>query len=126
MNEAQTQNLSTYLRREHAKDMVAADKRQKQIAKQNQEDHRAVEGLGRPVASFDAAGYMDLKTRQKVDPGDKDFVKWAVKRHPEVAVNCGGGTKIQSSCSHISDEQWPFPKLGEKGQRYLRTKKVYD
>jgi len=124
MTEAQTRSLATSLRKEHARNMVSAEKRQTAIAKDNHKDHRSVEGLGRPVASFDAAGYMDLRVRQKVGANDKDFMKWVTKRHPEVAIKCTG-TKIQSSCSHISENDWPFPSLGDKGQRYLRTRKAY-
>ena len=124
MTEEQTKALATSLRKEHARKMVDAEKRQKAVARDNQKDHRSVEGLGRPVASFDAAGYMDLKLRQKAGAQDGDFMKWVTKRHPEVAIKCTG-TKIQSGYSHIDESEWPFPKLSQKGQRYLKTRKVY-
>ena len=109
MTEEQTKALTSSLREGHAKDMAAAEKRQTAIARDNQEEHRAVEGLGRPVASFDAAGYMDLKVRQKVGAQDGDFMKWVTKRHPEVAVK-SKGTRVQSGYSHIPPEDWPFGK----------------
>ena len=109
MTEEQTRDLAHSVRKEHARKMVDAEGRQKVIAKDNKKDHRSVDGLGRPVATFDAEGYMDLKVRQGVGAQDGDFMKWVVKRHPEVAVK-SGGTKIQSGYSHIPPEDWPFQK----------------
>ena len=86
MDEGQTKALATSLRQEHARNMVDAEKRQKAIAKTNQEDHRSVEGLGRPVASFDAAGYQDLKVRQGVGALTSDL---AARVEPK-EVNGGG------------------------------------
>lgn len=123
MDEGQTKALATSLRQEHARNMVDAEKRQRAIAKTNQEDHRSVEGLGRPVASFDAAGYMDLKVRQGVGANDADFMKWVTKRHPEVAVKCTG-TKIQAGYSHVPEEYWPFEERQRSGG-FARTKKTY-
>jgi len=111
------------LRVQHAADMAQAEKRQREVAKDNQKDHRSVEGLGRPVASFDAAGYMDLKTRQGTGAQDPDFMKWVTKRHPEVAVKCTG-TKIQSGYSHVPAEMWPFEERKKSGG-FVRTKKTY-
>ncbi len=123
MDEALTQSLTTSLRTEHSRDMVKADKRQKEIAKaNNNQSHRAVDGLGRPVASFDAAGYMDLKVRQGVGAEDKDFMKWVTKRHPEVAIKCTG-TKIQAGYSHVPEGDWPFESR-PSGCRHL-SKKTY-
>lgn len=123
MTEEQTKVLTHSLRTQHASDMAAAEKRQKAIAKDNQKDHRSVEGLGRPVASFDAAGYMDLKTRQGTGANDPEFMKWVTKRHPEVAVKCTG-SKIQSGYSHVPEEMWPFEERQRSGG-FVRTKKVY-
>jgi hypothetical protein len=123
MTESDTKTLANDLRVMHSHDMVAADKRQQGIAKENQKDHRSIEGLGRPVASFDAAGYMDLKTRQGVGAADKDFMKWVTKRHPEVAVKCTG-TKIQAGYSHVPEEYWPFNERRRSGG-FVRTKKTY-
>jgi len=123
MTESDTKTLAHDLRVMHSHDMVAAEKRQLKIAKENQKDHRSIEGIGRPVASFDAAGYMDLKTRQGVGAQDKDFMKWVVKRHPEVAVKCTG-TKIQAGYSHVPEEFWPFAER-QRSSGFVRTKKTY-
>jgi len=124
MTEGQTRDLAHSVRKEHARKMVDAEARQKVIAKDNKKDHRSVNGLGRPVATFDAEGYMDLKARQNVGAQDGDFMKWVVKRHPEVTVKCTG-TKIQSGYSHIDESDWPFPKPSQKGKRYLKSRTVY-
>lgn len=78
----------------HQQRMVEAEVNQRRIAQENQQDHRAIEGVGQLVARFDADGYLSTRARLGVDPGDGDFVKWAIKNHPEVKVN-SGGTKAQ-------------------------------
>ena len=75
-------------------DRVKAEARQKIIAKENQREHRAIPGVGRLVARFDAAGYMQNYAKNTQCARDQDYIKWAVKRHPECRVN-SVGTKTQ-------------------------------
>ncbi len=92
--EEQTAEIIQELTTGHQKSMVDAEIRQRNLAQENQRDHRSVDGLGRLVASFDAEGYLTTRARLGVDAQDDDFVKWAIKNHPECRVN-SGGTKIQ-------------------------------
>ena len=74
---------------------VKAEARQRVIAKDNQREHRAIPGVGRLVARFDMGGYMQNYVKNRECARDTDYVKWAVKRHPECRVN-SVGTKIQA------------------------------
>ena len=74
---------------------VKAEARQKVIAKDNQREHRAIPGVGRLVARFDMGGYMQNYVKTRECARDTDYIKWAVKRHPECRVN-SVGTKIQA------------------------------
>ena len=76
-------------------DRVKAEARQKVIAKDNQREHRAIPGVGRLVARFDADGYLKNYIKNRECARDLDYIKWAVKRHPECRVN-SVGTKIQA------------------------------
>ena len=75
-------------------DRVKAEARQKVIAKENQREHRAIPGVGRLVARFDADGYMKNYAKNRQCARDPEYIKWAVKRHPECRVN-SVGTKTQ-------------------------------
>ena len=74
---------------------VKAEARQKIIAKDNQREHKAIPGVGRLVARFDMGGYMQNYVKTRECARDTDYIKWAVKRHPECRVN-SVGTKIQA------------------------------
>ena len=74
---------------------VKAEARQKVIAKDNQREHRAIPGVGRLVARFDMGGYMQNYVKNRECARDTDYIKWAVKSHPECRVN-SVGTKIQA------------------------------
>ena len=74
---------------------VKAEARQKIIAKDNQRDHKAIPGVGRLVARFDMGGYMQNYVKNRECARDTDYIKWAIKRHPECRVN-SVGTKIQA------------------------------
>ena len=76
-------------------DRVKAEARQKIIAKDNQREHRAIPGVGRLVARFDTDGYLKNYVKNRECARDTDYIKWAVKRHPECRVN-SVGTKIQA------------------------------
>ena len=73
---------------------VKAEARQKVIAKDNQREHKAIPGVGRLVARFDADGYLKNYVKNRECARDLDYIKWAVKRHPECRVN-SVGTKMQ-------------------------------
>ena len=75
-------------------DRVKAEARQKVIAKDNQREHKAIPGVGRLVARFDADGYLKNYVKNRECARDPDYIKWAVKRHPECRVN-SVGTKMQ-------------------------------
>ena len=92
--ESHQRALLRELRTGEMMDRVKAEARQKIIAKDNQREHRAIPGVGRLVARFDAAGYMQNYAKNTQCARDQDYIKWAVKRHPECRVN-SIGTKIQ-------------------------------
>ena len=92
--ESHQRALLRELRTGEMMDRVKAEARQKIIAKENQREHRAIPGVGRLVARFDAAGYMQNYAKNTQCARDQDYIKWAVKRHPECRVN-SIGTKIQ-------------------------------
>ena len=92
--ESHQRALLRELRTGEMMDRVKAEARQKIIAKDNQREHRAIPGVGRLVARFDAAGYMQNYAKNTQCARDQDYIKWAVKRHPECRVN-SVGTKIQ-------------------------------
>jgi len=75
-------------------DRVKAEARQKIIAKDNQREHRAIPGVGRLVARFDTDGYLKNYVKNRECARDTDYIKWAIKRHPECRVN-SVGTKTQ-------------------------------
>ena len=87
-------------------DRVKAEARQKIIAKENQREHRAIPGVGRLVARFDAGGYMQNYAKNTQCARDQDYIKWAVKRHPECRVN-SVGTKIQVGYGSKGEEERP-------------------
>ncbi len=78
----------------HKMEMWRAQKNQKKVAKQNQKDRRAIDGIGRHVASIDLGGYLGNMLFKNESVRDKEYLNWVVKRHPEVRVN-SGGTKTQ-------------------------------
>ena len=89
-------------------DRVKAEARQKIIAKDNQREHKAIPGVGRLVARFDADGYMKNYVKNTQCARDTDYIKWAIKRHPECRVNSVGtkmqvgyGSKERPSCSRV-------------------------
>ena len=92
--ESHQRALLRELRTGEMMDRVKAEARQKVIAKENQREHRAIPGVGRLVARFDAAGYMQNYAKNTQCARDQDYIKWAVKRHPECRVN-SIGTKAQ-------------------------------
>ena len=92
--ESHQRALLRELRTGEMMDRVKAEARQKIIAKENQREHRAIPGVGRLVARFDAGGYMQNYAKNTQCARDQDYIKWAVKRHPECRVN-SVGTKIQ-------------------------------
>lgn len=73
---------------------VQAEARQKIVAKDNQREHKAIPGVGRLVARFDMGGYMANYVKDRECARDTDYIKWAIKRHPECRVN-SVGTKLQ-------------------------------
>ena len=73
---------------------VQAEARQKVIAKDNQREHKAIPGVGRLVARFDMDGYMKNYIKDRECARYTDYIKWAIKRHPECRVN-SVGTKTQ-------------------------------
>ena len=75
-------------------EMWRATKNQKRIAKENQKDRKSIEGVGQHVASIDLGGYLGNMLFKNESYRDKDYMKWVMKRHPEVRVN-SGGTKTQ-------------------------------
>lgn len=78
----------------HKMEMWRATKNQKRIAKENQKDRKSIEGVGQHVASIDLGGYLGNMLFKNESYRDKDYMKWVMKRHPEVRVN-SGGTKTQ-------------------------------
>lgn len=78
----------------HQMRMVKSEINQREIAKENQRDHRSSDGLGRLVARFDYDGYISNFVRKGESVQDNDYLNWVVKRHPEVAVK-SVGTKTQ-------------------------------
>ena len=78
----------------HQMRMVQSEINQRKIAKENQSDHRSINGFGRLVARFDYDGYISNFVRKGESVQDDDYLKWVIKRHPEVAVN-SVGTKTQ-------------------------------
>ena len=71
----------------HQMRMVQSEINQKNIAKENQRDHRSSNGFGRLVARFDYDGYISNFVRKGESVQDNDYLNWVIKRHPEVAVN---------------------------------------
>lgn len=94
LSESQMQDIADEMKTGHMQRMVDAEVRQRQIAQENQRDHRAIPGVGRLVARFDLDGYMSNFVRQGHSVRDGDYLKWVLKRHPEVRVR-SGGTKTQ-------------------------------
>jgi|TARA_R100001594_G_C4029193_1_gene260899 hypothetical protein len=92
--ESHRRALLRELRTGEMMERVQAEARQKVIAKDNQRDHRAIPGVGRLVARFDAEGYLKNYIKNKECARDTDYIKWAIKRHPECRVN-SVGTKLQ-------------------------------
>jgi hypothetical protein len=92
--ESHQRALLRELRTGEMMDRVKAEARQKVIAKENQREHRAIPGVGRLVARFDADGYLKNYVKNRECARDTDYIKWAVKRHPECRVN-SVGTKTQ-------------------------------
>ena len=78
----------------HKMEMWRATRNQKRIAKENQKDRKSIEGVGQHVASIDLGGYLGNMLFKNESYRDKDYMKWVMKRHPEVRVN-SGGTKTQ-------------------------------
>ena len=106
--ESHQRALLRELRTGEMMDRVKAEARQKIIAKDNQREHRAIPGVGRLVARFDAAGYMQNYAKNTQCARDQDYIKWAVKRHPECRVNSVGtktqvgyGSKERPSCRRV-------------------------
>ena len=83
----------------HKMEMARARKNQKRVAKDNQRGRRAIDGIGRHVASIDLGGYLSNKIFKNESVQDKDYLNWVIKRHPEVKVNCAG-TKTQVGYSN--------------------------
>ena len=81
---------------------------QKVIAKDNQREHRAIPGVGRLVARFDMGGYMQNYVKNRECARDTDYIKWAIKRHPECRVN-SVGTRIQAGYGSKQFEDKPRP-----------------
>ena len=106
--ESHQRALLRELRTGEMMDRVKAEARQKVIAKENQREHRAIPGVGRLVARFDAAGYMQNYAKNTQCARDQDYIKWAVKRHPECRVN-SVGTKIQAGYGTKQFEDEPRP-----------------
>ena len=92
--ESHQRALLRELRTGEMMDRVKAEARQKIIAKENQREHRAIPGVGRLVARFDADGYMKNYAKNTQCARDPEYIKWAIKRHPECRVN-SVGTKTQ-------------------------------
>ena len=92
--ESHQRALLRELRTGEMMDRVKAEARQKVIAKENQREHWAIPGVGRLVARFDAGGYMQNYAKNTQCARDQDYIKWAIKRHPECRVN-SVGTKTQ-------------------------------
>ena len=106
--ESHQRALLRELRTGEMMDRVKAEARQKIIAKDNQREHRAIPGVGRLVARFDAAGYMQNYAKNTQCARDQDYIKWAIKRHPECRVNSVGtrtqvgyGSKERPSCRRV-------------------------
>jgi len=78
----------------HKMEMWRATKNQKRVAKDNQRERRAIDGIGQHVASIDLGGYLANKIFKNESVKDKDYLNWVIKRHPEVRVN-SKGTKLQ-------------------------------
>jgi len=106
--ESHQRALLRELRTGEMMDRVKAEARQRIIAKDNQREHRAVNGLGRCVASFDAQGYFMNAAKNGQDGRDPDYIRWAVKRHPECRVN-SVGTKVQAGYGGKHFEAKPRP-----------------
>jgi len=87
---------------------VKAEARQKVIARENQREHKAIPGVGRLVARFDMGGYMQNYVKNRECARDTDYIKWAVKRHPECRVN-SVGTKIQAGYGTKQVKDKPRP-----------------
>lgn len=78
----------------HKMEMWRAQRDQKKIAKDNQRERKSIDGVGRHVASIDLGGYLGNKMFKDESFQDTEYVKWILKRHPEVRVN-SKGTKTQ-------------------------------
>ena len=87
-------SIMSEIRTGHKMEMWRATKNQKRIAKENQKDRKSIEGVGQHVASIDLGGYLGNMLFKNESYRDKDYMKWVMKRHPEVRVN-SGGTKTQ-------------------------------
>ena len=106
--ESHQRALLRELRTGEMMDRVKAEARQKIIAKENQREHKAIPGVGRLVARFDADGYMKNYAKNRQCARDPEYIKWAIKRHPECRVNSVGtrtqvgyGSKERPSCRRV-------------------------
>ncbi len=106
--ESHRRALLRELRTGEMMERVKAEARQKIIAKDNQRDHRSIPGVGRLVARFDAEGYLKNYVKNRECARDTDYIKWAVKRHPECRVR-SVGTKIQTGYGTKQFEDKPRP-----------------
>lgn len=87
---------------------VQAEARQKRIAQSNQREHKAIPGVGRLVARFDMGGYMANYVQNKECARDEDYIKWAIKRHPECRVNSvGTKTQVGYGSKQFEDKERP-------------------
>ena len=106
--ESHQRALLRELRTGEMMDCVKAEARQKIIAKDNQREHKAIPGVGRLVARFDADGYLKNYVKNRECARDTDYIKWAIKRHPECRVN-SVGTRIQAGYGSKQFEDKPRP-----------------
>ena len=106
--ESHQRALLRELRTGEMMDRVKAEARQKIIAKDNQREHGAIPGVGRLVARFDADGYLKNYGKNRECARDTDYIKWAIKRHPECRVN-SVGTRIQAGYGSKQFEDKPRP-----------------
>lgn len=73
-----------------------AIKRQAEIAKQNRDGKRSVEGLGRATMEIDSKVYNEWTRREgKEIWKDPEFRKYMAKNNPELRVKSQGTGKIQ-------------------------------
>lgn len=86
-------NIMKEIQTGHKFEMWRAERDQKKIAKDNQRERRAIDGVGQHVASIDLGGYLGNMLFKNESFRDKDYLKWVLKRHPEVKVNSVGTRK---------------------------------